>query len=117
LRIWERDDVTDTLKILGQLNPSAVTLTDLYIVPADTSTSVSSIVVANRSDVTTFFRISVAEAGAADSDEQYLYYDIAILGNSSFVATIGPTLAATDVIRVRATDAVLSFSAFGVEIT
>lgn len=74
-------------------------------------------VVANRSAIATSFRVSVSPAGAADSDEQYLYYDIAIPGNDTFAATMGVTLAATDVVRVYATLATLSFNFFGVEIS
>jgi len=109
--------MADILKILGQLNPSAATLTDLYTVPSGRSVASSSIVIANRSATPTTFRISVAPAGAADSDEQYLYYDISIPANDSFVATIGITLEATDVVRVRATLATLSFNLFGLETT
>jgi hypothetical protein len=109
--------VADTLKVLGQTSPVAATLTDHYTVPAATSTTVSSIVVANRSGVATSFRVAVAVGGAADDVKQYLYYDVPIGGNDTFVATIGVTLAATDKIRVYATLATLSFSSFGVEVT
>jgi hypothetical protein len=71
--------------------------------------------VCNRSATPTSFRISVAPAGAADSLEQYLWYDLAIDGNDGFAATIGMTLEATDVVRVYATLATLSFNLFGVE--
>lgn len=104
-------------KVLGQLNPSAASLTDLYTVPAATSVVVSTIVVANRSSTGTSFRISVAPAGAANDDKQYIYYDVAIPGNDTFSATIGITLEVTDVVRVYATLATLSFNLFGVEIT
>ena len=104
-------------KVLGQLNPSAATLTDLYTVPAATSAVVSTLVVANRSATGTSFRISIAPAGAANNDVQYLYYDIAIPGNDTFAATIGVTLETTDVVRVYATLATLSFQVFGSEIT
>lgn len=107
--------MTYATKILGQLNPSATTLTDLYTVPASTKTTGTSIVIANRSSSSTSFRISVAVAGAADDAKQYLYYDVAIPGNDSFTATIGITLAATDVVRVYATLATLSFNLFGIE--
>lgn len=109
--------MADILKILGQSNPLAATLTDLYTVPSGRSVASSSVVIANRSATATTFRVSVAPAGAADSDEQYLYYDISIPGNDSFVATIGMTLEATDVVRVRATLATLSFNLFGLETT
>lgn len=109
--------MADTFKILGQSAPAATTLVDLYTVPGATSTTVSTISVCNRSATPTSFRISVAPAGAADATSQYLYYDQAIGGNTSFVLTIGMTLGATDKIRVYAGAATLSFSAFGVEIS
>ncbi len=107
----------ETLKVLGQSAPTAANLTDAYTVPAATSAVVSTIMVANRSATATTFRVSVAVAGAADTVAQYQYYDIPIDGNDSFAATIGMTLAATDVVRVYATLATLSFSLFGTEVT
>jgi hypothetical protein len=116
LPLWE-DNMAETFKVLGQSAPVATTLTDLYTVPASTSTTVSTLVVANRSATATTFRISIAVANAANDDRQYIFYDQLIDGGSSFTATMGVTLAATDRIRVYATLATLSFSAFGVEIT
>ena len=104
-------------KVLGQTDPLATTLTDSYTVPAVTSTTVSSITVANRSATATAFRVSIAVAGAADSNEQYIYYDIAIPGNDTFAATLGITLETTDVVRVYATLATLSFNIVGIEET
>jgi len=109
--------MASTYKVLGQQNPSATTLTTLYTVPAATNTIVSTIMIANRSGTATAFRISIAVAGAADNDKQYIAYDVPIEGNEAFDFTIGATMAATDVIRVYATLASLSFSAFGSEIT
>lgn len=109
--------MAETRKVLGQSNPSAATLTAAYTVPASTQAIVSSISVANRSATGTSFRISVAVAGAGDSNEQYLYYDVPIAGNDTFVATLGITLGATDVVRVYATLATLSFNIFGVQLT
>ena len=106
-----------TRKCLGQSNPSAATLTDAYTVPASTQATVSSLVVCNRSATATTFRISVAIAGAANDNKQYLYFDTNIPGNDTFIATVGLTLAATDVIRVYATLATLSFGFFGIEVT
>jgi hypothetical protein len=109
--------MAEAAKVLAQVNPSATTLTDGYTVPGATSAVVSSITVANRSSTPTSFRISVAVAGAANDNKQYLYYDVEIPGNDTFVATIGVTLETTDVIRVYAAAAQLSFNIFGVEIT
>lgn len=109
--------MTDTLKVLGQSAPGAATLTDLYTVPGATNTAVSSVTVCNRSATPTTFRLSVAPAGAADAVAQYLYYDVPLAGNDTFVATVGLTLAATDKVRCYATLATVSFGLYGVEVT
>lgn len=109
--------MADTNKVLGQSNPSAATPTDLYTVPGSTQTVASSLVVCNRSGTATSFRVSVRVGGAGADNKQYLYYDVAIPGNDTFIATIGATLAATDVVTVYATLATLSFTLFGVEVT
>lgn len=107
----------DTYKVLGQSNPVAATLTDAYTVPALTSAIVSTITVTNRSATPTAFRISVAVAGAADNNIQYISYDVAIGANETKSFTLGVTLATTDKIRVYATLATLTFNIFGVERT
>lgn len=103
------------LKILGQSAPLVATLTDLYTVPALTTAVCSSLVICNRSATATSFRISIAPSGAADATTQYIYYDVTIAGNDTFVATIGLSLATTDVVRVYATLATLTFSLYGQE--
>jgi hypothetical protein len=106
-----------TYKVLAQSKPSATTLTDAYTVPASTSAIVSTISVCNQSATATSFRVSVAVAGLADTAKQYIHYDVAIPGNDTYVATLGITLAATDVVRVYNTLATLSFNVYGVEIS
>jgi len=105
------------LKPLGQSAPAAGTLTTLYTVPASTQAVASTIVVCNRSNIATSFRIAVRPLGAAIADRMYMYYDIPIPGNETFAATIGFSLEATDIVSVRATLNTLSFSLFGQEIT
>lgn len=104
-------------KVLGQSNPTAATSTTAYTVPASTEAVVSSIIVCNRSATATSFRINIDPAGGGDANEQYLYYDLPIPGNDTFIATVGLTLATTDLVRVYATLATLSFNVMGSEIT
>lgn len=104
-------------KILGQSAPSATTETDLYTVPAATETIVSTIVVANRSATDATFRISVSPDGVATANSQYLAYDLTCSGNGINAFTFGITLNATDKIRIYASSANLTFSAFGTELS
>ena len=108
--------MANTLKILGQLNPGAATLTDAYTVPGATSATVSSIMVCNQGGATVF-RVSVAIAGAADVAQQYIYRDLQISANDTFAATLGITLGAGDKVRIYAGTANLSFNLFGCEVT
>jgi hypothetical protein len=104
-----------TRKVLGQAAPAANTDTDLYTVPASTSTVCSTLSVCNRGATSATFRVAVRPAGATLANAHYLYYGVQLATGDSFAATIGLTLAATDVVTVRASTADLSFSLFGEE--
>ena len=104
-------------KVLGQSAPSATTDTTLYTVPSATSAVVSTITVCNRSVAATSFRIAVRPAGASIANQHYVVYDGAIAANDLLAFTLGLTLAATDVITVRAGTADLTFNAYGSELT
>jgi len=109
--------MASTYKVLGQSNPGAASLTDVYTVPGATSAIISTIVVSNRSVVSTTFRLGIAVAGAATDLKQYLAYDAPIDSNETITFTIGATLAATDVVRIYAVLATVSVNVFGEELT
>ncbi len=106
-----------TYKVLGQISPPALTEDLLYTVPSATSAIGSSIIIANRGTSVATFRVSIAVGGAATSNKDYIYYDLPIGANDTFIATIGITLATTDVVRVYASNTNLSFSLYGSEIS
>jgi len=108
-------EVPTITNVIDQSNPAAATLTDVYTVPAGQRFEFK-YVVANRSAVATSFRFSIAIAGAVDSNEQYVAYDTPISGNDIYES---PTfkINATDVLRVYATLATLSFNITGELIT
>jgi hypothetical protein len=67
-------------------------------------------------------RVSVQVAGAADATKQYIYGGSSGLGltvalNDTFAATLGITLAATDVVKVYSVNGTTSFNLFGAEET
>lgn len=110
--------MADAFSVLGQVLVSGGILTDLYTVPLGTQTTISSITVCNQnSGVSAFFRISVAKAGAADNPAQYIYWDIEIEQNDTFIFTGGLTIGAGDIIRVQSDVGSVSFNLFGVEVT
>jgi len=107
--------MADSLKVLGQLDPAATTVTVLYTVPNMTQTTVSSIVAANRTGSAITFRLSVHVAGASANDKQFIYYDKSVAANDSLTLVIGITLNQTDVIKVYTSAVDMSFNMFGCE--
>ena len=99
-------------KVLGQVIPSPSSLTNLYTVPAATSTIVSTLVVCNQTASAKTFRIAVKKLGVSISA-----YDAPIAASDSIFLTIGITLSATDVIAVQSTAGSVGFSLFGAEIS
>jgi len=104
-------------KVLGQANPSAATNTDVYTVPANTSTVISTVNICNQSANGSIYNIAVRPAGAAITTKHYLAYNAAVAANDSVSLTIGITMATTDVLTVYANNASLSFNIFGSEIS
>lgn len=107
--------MADSIKVLGQLSPSATTLSTLYTVPATTQTTVSSISVCNTGSSPVTIRISVAVANAADNVKQYVYYDYVIAAKDTLIVVMGMTLNETDVVKVYASATNVAFNIFGVE--
>jgi hypothetical protein len=109
--------MTTTYKVLGQSNPAATTDTTLYTVPGSTSTVVSTVAICNQSAAGLTYRLAVRPAGATLAAQHYLAYEAVLNPNDTVALTIGITLAATDVVTVRASSASVSFSLFGSELS
>jgi len=113
--------VAETLKVLGQIALAvANTEEQIYKAPASTAATISSIVICNRgsSEQTFIIAVDVGDDNAgASENKDFLYKDITIPGNDTFIATVGVTLAATDSVNVNGNSTSLTFSAFGIEVT
>tara|TARA_R100001244_G_scaffold3996_1_gene5222 strand:- start:360 stop:689 length:330 start_codon:yes stop_codon:yes gene_type:complete len=107
--------VSDIIKVLGQADTAATTVTTLYTVPNLTQTTISSFVACNRTGSAITFRLSVHVAGASADDKQYLFYDKSVAANDTLTVVIGMTLGQTDVLKVYASAVNMSFNLFGVE--
>ena len=105
-------------KRLGSTVVTADTDTSLYTVAASTQTIISSVVVCNIGSTTRTFRIALVPGAIGTvSNDDYIYYDVIIPGNDTFIATAGLILEATHSILVRADHAEVVFSAYGSENT
>ena len=103
-------------KTLGQLNPSATTLTTLYTVPSATQAVCSTLSICNVG-VSTTFRVAIRVAGASIDPKQYIVYEMTINQYDSVFLTLGISLGTADVVSVYAGTANLAFNLFGTEIS
>lgn len=106
-----------TYKVLAQSAPSATTNTDIYTVPANTQTVISTMVVANRAATAATYRIAIRLNGATLANQHYIAHDVVVGASDSTTLTLGLTLDPAEIITVYASTANLSFNVFGAEIT
>jgi hypothetical protein len=106
-----------TYKVLGQLNPAANTLSNVYTVPSATQAVVSTITVCNQTASNVSYSIAVAPDGQADNVRHYIIRGGVVPAADSIAMTLGITIDANDQIRANTNNNSVSFSIFGSEIT
>ena len=109
--------MANAYKILGQVADASANDVELYLVPAATEAIVSTIIVTNRETAANTFRIATKSDNSAVADTDYVAYDTSIAANDSLTLTLGITLQAGAEISVGASDANVTFQAYGTEIT
>jgi len=105
-----------TYKVLGQLNPAANTLSNVYTVPAATQAVISTITVCNQTATNASYSIAVANNGAADNASHYIIRGGVVPAADSIGISLGLTLDASDQVRCNTNSANISFNIFGSEI-
>jgi hypothetical protein len=105
-----------TFRVLGQRQPAATTLSDIYAVPNGNSTIISTVNICNQSNSITTFRLAIRPANVGISGEHYIAYDTPLTPNDSLSLTMGITLAQTDVVTVYSNSGAASFAVFGSEL-
>lgn len=109
--------MANAYKILGQVADASANDVELYLVPAATEAIVSTIVVCNREAAANTFRIATKSSNAAVADTDYVAYDTSIAANDTITLTLGVTLETGAEISVGASDANVTFQAYGTEIS
>ena len=109
--------MANAYKILGQIADASANDVALYLVPASTEAVVSTIVVCNREAANNTFRIATKTDNSAVANTDYVAYDSVINGNDTITLTLGITLQAGAEISVGASDANVTFQAYGTQIT
>jgi len=110
-------------KILGQTLPTANTLSNVYVVPAATSTIVSTITICNQSSANANVDIIVRPVNETLANKHYLLRSITIPRADTMILSPGLTLNAAVIVAVNnavvtgETAANVSFNVFGAELT
>ncbi len=109
--------MAETLKVLGQVAPSANSPANLYTVPSGKSAVVSKLTLCNQNASAAKARVWVAQGGATTDVKQYVCYDMILpVGFAPAEAMAGFALGAGDVVRVQANMANVSFNVTGSEV-
>ena len=108
--------MANAYKILGQVADASGMDEELYLATG-VEAIVSTIVVCNREAANNTFRIATKDDNSAVANEDYVAYDTIIAGNDTITLTLGITLETGAEISVGASDALVTFQAYGTEIS
>ena len=108
---------TQTYKILGQVNPTANTLSNVYVVPGATEGIVNSIIIANQSAANASFSLVVRPSSESLESKHYIVRGCVIPASDTLSMTLSLTLPADAILAANTNSSFISFGAYGVEIS
>jgi len=112
--------MANALKILGQLNPTANTQGNVYVVPASTAAIVNNIIVANQTAANVSYSIIVMPSGSFSATAANTYFIVRggiVPASDTATLSLGVTLPAGAILAANSNSGSISISAFGVEIS
>jgi hypothetical protein len=112
--------MANSYKILGQLNPTANTQGNVYVVPSSTAAVVSSIIIANQTTSNASYSIIVMPSANFSTSAANTYFVIrggVAPASDTGTLNIGLTLPPGAVLAANASSSSISISAFGVEVS
>jgi bifunctional N-acetylglucosamine-1-phosphate-uridyltransferase/glucosamine-1-phosphate-acetyltransferase GlmU-like protein len=108
----------NTYKILGQILPSANTLTNVYVTSASASAIINTITLCNQQSVNSSIDLIVRPINEALATKHYLLTGVQILQADTLIFSPGITIGPNCIIAANnKVDGNTSICAFGVEIT
>lgn len=106
-----------TYKILGQVNPTANTLSNVYVTGASASAIVSTITIHNFSDANSSYSIVVRPINEALDSKHYVIRGGIIPARELISITGAVTLNSNAILAANTNSSSISFNAYGVEVT
>lgn len=108
--------MTTKLKVLGQSNPTANTLTTIYTVPASNTAVMSTITVCNFGTANALFSLAVRPAGESISNKHYIAFNTTCPAYDTIHLTFGIAMGATDVFSANVSTGNVAIGAYGTEV-
>lgn len=109
--------MASTYKILGQVNPTANTLSNVYVTGASASAIVSTITIHNFSDANSSYSIVVRPINEALGSKHYVIRGGIIPARELISITGAVTLNSNAILAANTNSSSISFNAYGVEVT
>ena len=112
-----------TYKILGQTLPTANVLSNVYVVPAATSTILNTITICNQSSANANVDIVIRPVNETFSNKHYIMENVLLPRADTLIFSPGLTLNSAVIVAVNnavvtgETAANVSFNVYGVELT
>lgn len=106
-----------TYKILGQVSPTANTLSNVYVVPAATEGIVNSIIISNQTASNASFSIVVRPIDQSLDNKHYVVRGCVVPASDTMTMTLSLTLPANTILAANTNSSSISFGAYGVEIS
>jgi hypothetical protein len=109
-----------TYRRLGAINPSANTQTNVYVVPAATSTVISTVTICNQTASNLSYSLiltSASDFASPAGAAQFIVRGATVPAADSIILTLGLTANAGSVLAANGSSGSMSFMAFGSEIT
>lgn len=109
--------MAQSYNILGQLSPTANTLTNVYVTGASTSSIVGTIVIHNFSDANASYSLVVRPINEALATKHFIVRGGVLPAREQISITGAVTMNSSVILAANTNSGSISFNAYGVEIT
>lgn len=104
-------------EILGQVSPSANTLTNVYVTGASSSAIVSTITIHNFSDSNSSYSLLVRPINEAEASKHFIIRGGIVPARELITITGAVTMNSSAILAANTNGSSVSFNAYGVEIS
>lgn len=84
-----------------------------FTVPNNAKARIQGMTFCNRVTTVSSFRLSFSKLGAPTSTKDFIYYDLPMTGNNTFLSELQFSMDATDVLRVYSATGNVSMTVYG----